>query len=151
MTPQEPPDLAQPDDTMAAVGAVSLRLLAGAVPRRTMEALKRAVVESPAEFPWKVVTQVVLADPVDEQNLVQQGLRAQRDWILRGGREAPGKPVGQKAKTLIAKLLAQLIFLSVYSVVVLVLLLALKHKWPGADVYRLLGWLYEVFPGLVPR
>jgi hypothetical protein len=151
MTPQEPPDLAQPDDTMAAIASVSLRLMAGAVPRSTLESLKRTLVQSPAEFPWRVVTQAVLAVPVEEQKLVQQGLRAQRDWILRGGRENPGKPLSVRAKTLAARLLTQLIFLTVYSGVVLVLLLALKHKWPGADVYRLLGSLYEVFPGLAPR
>ena len=32
-----------------------------------------------------------------------------------------------------------------------VLLVLLKHKWPSWDVYRLLAWLYEVFPSLVPK
>lgn len=135
---------------MAAAGAVSLRLLAGAVPRRTLEALKRTVLASPAEYPWQVVTQVVLAEPADPQKLVQQGLRAQRDWILRGGRENPGKPMTVRAKTLLAKLAAQAIVLGICSLLILMLLLAIKHKWPGADVYRLLDWLYATFPRLRP-
>jgi hypothetical protein len=93
----------------------------------------------------------VLAEPVDQQQLVQQGLKAQRDWILRGGREAPAKPVAVRAKTLVAKLLAQLITFAMCSAVLLVLLLALKHKWPEADIYRPLAWLYEQFPKLLPR
>jgi hypothetical protein len=116
-----------------------------------MESLKRTLLQSPTEYPWRVVTQVLLADTVDPQRLVQQGLRAQRDWILRGGREAPGKPLSVRAKTLLARILTQLLVVAICGAVVLVLLLALKHKWPGADVYRLLGWLYEAFPALAPR
>ena len=93
-----PPDLQSPDDTLLAVGAVSLRLLAGTVSRRTMEQLQRTVQQSPAEYPWQVVTQAVLAEPVDAQRLVQQGLQAQRDWIVRGGREVPQRPLAHKAK-----------------------------------------------------
>lgn len=136
---------------MAAIAAVALRLLAGAVPRRTLDGLKRTLLASPAEYPWQVVNQVVLAEPVDEQDLAQKGLKAERDWILRGGRETPGKPLSVQVKTLVAKLLTQLIFLFVYTLVVVVLLLLLKHKWPSFDVYRLLAWLYEVFPSLVPK
>jgi hypothetical protein len=151
MTSQEPPDLTQPDDTMAAVSAVALRLLAGAVPRATMQALQRTLTQSPSEYPWQVVTRAVLAEPIADQQLVQQGLRAQRDWILRGGREVPPKPLGTRAKTLLARLLAQLLTFGMCSALLLVLLLALKHKWPDADIYRALGWLYEQFPKLVPR
>jgi hypothetical protein len=141
----------QHDDTMAAIAAVSVRLLAGAVRPRTLSALQRTVLSSPAEYPWQVVNQVVLAEPAEPGDLAQKALRAHRDWILRGGRETPGKPLSLRAKTLVAKVLAQLIFLAVYSLAVLVLLLLIKHKWPSADVYRLLAWLYEVFPGLAPK
>lgn len=129
---------------MAAVEAVSLRLLAGAVSRRTMEQLQRTVQQSPAEFPWQVVTQAVLAEPADLQRLVQQGLQAQRDWIVRGGREMPAKPISLRAKGLLARLCAQLIFLSIYSVVLVVALLLLKYKLPDFDIYRILAWFQRL-------
>ena len=140
-----PPDLAQPDEALQAVGAVSLRLLAGAVPRQTMQQLQRTVRQSPSEFPWQIVTQAVLADPVDPQQLVQQGLRAQRDWIVRGGRETPATPVTQRAKGLLAKLCAQAIFLLLYTVVVVVALLLLRHKVPELDIYRITTWVTDLF------
>lgn len=136
-----PPDLAQPADVLGAVSAVSLRLLAGAVPKRTMEQLQRTLRQSHAEFPWQVVTQAVLSEPVDPQQLVQQGLAAQRDWILRGGRETPRPQVGARAKGLLARLCAQLVFGALYTVVILAILLLLKHKLPELDIYRVLDWI----------
>lgn len=143
----EPPDLSRPEDTLQAVAAVSLRLLAGAVPRRTMEQLQRTVQQSAAEFPWQVVIQAVLAEPADPQQLVQQGLAAQRDWILRGGRETPGRSLGTKAKGFLAKLLAQVIFLSLWSLVLWVGMLVLRYAY-GVDLYWILGWLEQQFPAL---
>jgi hypothetical protein len=143
--PQLPPDLARPDDTLTAVAGTSLRLMAGAVSKRTMEQLQRTLQASPAEFPWQVVTQAVLAEPVDEQRLVQQGLVAQRDWILRGGRETRGPSLGHRTKGLLARLCAQLIFGAVYAIVIVVLLLLLKHKFPGFDIYRVLTWFQQTF------
>lgn len=134
-----PPDLARPDDTVAAVGAVSLRLLAGAVPKRTMDQLQRAP-QSPSEFPWQVVTQAVLAEPVDEQKLLQQGLAAQRDWILRGGRETPGPGLVHHTKSFFAKVVAQLIFAALFTIVLVTILILLKYKMPEFDIYRVLDW-----------
>ncbi|MBX3461721.1 MAG: hypothetical protein KF830_01005 [Planctomycetes bacterium] len=142
-----PPDLGDPEAARQAIGEVSLRLLAGAVPRRTLEQLQRTVQQTPAEYPWQIVTQAVLAEPVDPQRLVQQGLEAQRDWIVRGGRERPAAPVGQRAKGLLARFVAQAIFGLIWTVVVVAGLLLLKHKLPELDIYRLLVW----FEGLVER
>jgi hypothetical protein len=136
-----PPDLAQPEAVLHAVGDVSLRLLAGAVPRKTLEHLKRTLQQTPTEYPWQVVVQTVLADPVDSQQVVQQGLQAQRDWILRGGRETPGKPITTRAKGLLAKLVAQLIFLSLFAVVVAAGLVLLRYHYPSLDIYRALELL----------
>jgi hypothetical protein len=133
-----PPDLARPDDTVAAVGAVSLRLMAGAVPKKTMDQLRRTLQESPAEFPWQVVTKAVLAESVDEQKLLQQGLAAQRDWILRGGRETPGPGLVHHTKSFFAKLLAQLIFAAIFTLVLVTILILLKYKMPELDIYRVL-------------
>lgn len=135
------PDLTRPEDTRAAVAEVSLRLLAGAVSKRTLEQLRRSVQASTAEFPWQVVTQAILAEPAEPQRLVQQGLQAQRDWIVRGGRETPGPSLSHRTKGFFARIAAQLIFGAIYSLVIVGLLLLLKFKFPDFDIYRLLGWI----------
>jgi hypothetical protein len=89
----------------------------------------------------------VLAEPADPQQLVQKGLRAQRDWIVRGGREVPRPGVGHRAKGLLARICAQVIFFAIYSAAVLILLLLLKHKVPGLDIYRILDWGKGLFGG----
>jgi hypothetical protein len=143
---EQVPDPGQPADTLTAAGAVSLRLLAGTVSKKTMQSLKRTVAESPAKYPWRSVTEAILAEPVDERELVQQGLRAQREWILRGGREVPGRPASARAKSIVARLLAQSIFLFVATLTVLAVLLALKNRWPDVDIYRILTWMQEAKP-----
>lgn len=138
------------DSTAADVAAVALRLMAGVVSRKLMDTLQRTVRQNPVEYPWQVVNQAILAEAVDGQRLVQQGLRAQRDWILRGGREAPGKPLGTRAKTFVAVVLARAFFFAVYTLAVGVLLILLKQKWPWFDLYRVLEWLQATFPGVFP-
>lgn len=155
MTSQEPsasePLSDSSDEVVSQVSAVALRLMAGAVPRRMFEGLQRTVAASPAEYPWQVVTKVVLAEPVDEQQVLQQALRAQRDWIVRGGREQPGKSLSLRAKSFLAKLVAQLLFVGLYSLILLVGLLALKYKWPQMDIYHLLDWVYGILGRPDPR
>jgi len=141
-----PPDLPHPEQALEAVAGVSLRLMAGTVSKKTMDQLQRTLQQSSAEFPWQVVTQAILAEPGDPQKIVQQGLRAQRDWILRGGREVPGRTIATKAKGMFAKLCAQMIFLALFSLVLWVALLLLKHKMPEFDLYKPLHWIYELFP-----
>lgn len=140
-----PPDLGQPEATLAAVSEVSLRLMAGAVSKRTMEQLQDTLRHSPSEFPWQVVTQAVLTEPVDAQRLVQQGLAAQRDWIVRGGRETPSAPIAHRAKSFFARLCAQLIFGALFTLVLIAGLLLLKHKVPDLDIYRILTWFQQLF------
>lgn len=146
-----PASAPQSHETLEAIAGVSLRLMAGTVSRNTMDALKRTVLSSPEDYPWRVVNQVVLGESVDEQRLAEQGIRAQRDWILRGGRENPGKPVGLKVKTFFAKLVAQSIFGLIFAAVLVLLLLLIKHKWPEINIYWLLDWVRETFPNLLPR
>ncbi len=138
-------------DSIEGIGAVALRLLAGTVSRKTLDALQRTVLASPDEYPWRVVNQVVLGEAVDDQQLAQQGIRAQRDWILRGGRENPGKPLGLQAKTLLAKVTAQSLFAVIFAVVLVVFLWVAKLRWPEFDVYRPLEWLRSTFPDLLPK
>lgn len=134
---QLPPDLAQPGIALHAVGQVALRLMAGAVPKPLLGQLQRMVQQAQDGYPWQEVTRVVLAQPVDEQKVVQQGLVAQRDWILRGGRETPGRPLGHRAKGLLARLVAQFVVLIVYGVLLVGGLLLLQHKFPEWNIYRL--------------
>lgn len=131
----------RPEATLDAVAHASLRLMAGSVSARTLGQLRRTLEASPAEYPWQVATQAILAEPVDPQRLVQQGLAAQRDWILRGGREKPGPTIGRRAKGLLARLCAQLVFGVLYAVVIVAILVLLKHRYDGVDIYRVLDWV----------
>jgi hypothetical protein len=141
-------DLDQPAAAYEAVAHASLRLLAGAVDRPLFAQLQRQLAASPDSYPWQEATRALLAPPVDAQQLVQRGLQAQRDWILRGGRETPKPALARRAKGLLARLCAQLLFAVLFAVVLLVALLAVKHRWPELDIYQALDWLYRTFPAL---
>ncbi|MCA8950555.1 MAG: hypothetical protein KDE27_13710 [Planctomycetes bacterium] len=141
------PDLDDPAALERAVREVALRLMAGAVPRATMTRLQKLMRENVGDYPWQEVTRQLLAESVDEQQLVQQGLNAQRDWVWRGGRETPRPPLGHRTKGFFAKICAQTIFLLIWAVVVVIALLALRHT-TGLDIYAGLRWLYEMFPNL---
>lgn len=153
----QPPDLSasgstpESHESIEGIAGVSLRLLAGTVSRKTLDGLKRTVLASPDEYPWRVVNQVVLGESVDEQDLAQKGLRAQRDWILRGGRETPGKPLGLQAKTLLAKVVAQALFGLLFALALVVLLLVVNHKWPNINIYQLWADVRSTVVGLFPR
>jgi hypothetical protein len=140
-----PPDLTEADDTIRAISEVSLRLMAGTVSKPKMAQLRVTVEQNDAEFPWQSVTQSVLSEEVESQRLVQQGLAAQRDWILRGGRTAKGPSVGYRAKGFVARLTAQLIFATIFTVVILITLLLLNYKMPELDIYRITTWLQGLF------
>ncbi|MGB3968628.1 MAG: hypothetical protein WBO45_17975 [Planctomycetota bacterium] len=111
-----------------------------------MDQLRRTLDASPSEFPWQVVTQAILAEAVDPQRLVQQGLAAQRDWIVRGGRERPGPGLAHRAKGLLARLCAQVIFGVLFATVLVTALLLLKYK-TGFDIYCVLTWFQQTFGG----
>lgn len=145
-----PPDLQNPDAAHRAVAEVSMRLLAGAVDRRTLDALKASVQGTTGEYPWQAVTHTLLAAPADPQKTVQAALVAQRDWILRGGRETP-RPLGRRAKGLLAKLVAQLLVFAVTAALVIAGLLLLKYRFPEFDIYRVLTLLEELFGKLRGR
>lgn len=135
------PDPGRPEEVHDAVAHAALRLLAGAVPRATLERVKREVEKAGAAYPWEAATRALLAEPVEPQQLVQQGLAAQRDWILRGGREAPKPGLARKAKGFFARLLAQLVFGVLYAVVIAAVLVLLKFQNPAIDLYIAVDWL----------
>jgi hypothetical protein len=135
------PDPGHPEEVHDAVAHASLRLLAGAVPKATFERLRRDAKTAGAEYPWEAATRALLADPVEPGQLVQRGLAAQRDWILRGGRETPRPGLGARTKGLLARLAAQLVFGLLYTVVVVAVLVVLTYKHPSIDVYVAVDWL----------
>ncbi len=135
------PDPGRPEDVEAAVAHAALRLMAGAVPKSALDRLRRAAQDAGAEYPWEASTRAILAEPVDAQRLMQQGLTAQRNWILRGGREAPKPGIGMRAKGLLARLCAQLVFGALFTVVLVVGLVAVKYQWPRVDIYVGVDWL----------
>jgi hypothetical protein len=134
-------DPGRPEDVESAVAQASLRLMAGVVPKATLDRLRKGAMDAGAEYPWETTTRAILADAVDPQRLVQQGLVAQRDWVLRGGRENPKPSIGRKAKGLLARLCAQLIFGALFAAVLVIGLVAVKYQWPAFDIYVAVDWL----------
>lgn len=126
----------------------SHRLLAGLVSRRDLQAMQKKVLASPDAYPWQEVVDGLVAEPVAESELIQRGLKAQRDWILRGGREMPGPRVKTRAKAFLARLLAQGLFLGLWTGSVLVLLVLLKARFPECDIYIVSNWLKDLMPGI---
>lgn len=159
MTAQEDvqhPDPAPPDQEHDAevlfqeISELSLRLMAGSVPRRTMKELQRIVNGSDGVYPWDAVLDRALKDPVDQHELVSRGLRAQRDWVWRGGRTDPGKRVRVQAKTFLAGLVVKLLFFVLYTLALVCLLILVEQIWPHLDISRILHFLQERLPGLFP-
>ena len=132
------------------ISELSLRLMGGAVSRRTMKELQRIVDKSGSAYPWEAVLDRALEDAVDHNELVDRGLRAQRDWVLRGGRKNPGKRVGTHAKMFMAKLVAKGLFLVLYTLALVGLLVLIEQMWPHLDISNILYFLQEKLPGLFP-
>lgn len=127
---------------LADAGAISLRLMAGAVSRRTFDQL-RPVVHQGGDVQG-VIQAAILGEAVDSKQMLAKAAAAQREWILRGGRTR-GPSLGFRAKSLLARLCAQLIISALYAVLVLTALLLLKHHDASWDLYRVLPW----FQGLL--
>ncbi len=139
-----------PDDTLARVSEVSLRMMAGVVSPQKLRELQDLVARSPDVYPWEQVVDSALAEEGDPQLMVQNAVVAQRNWLARGGRETSpakkGRSVKGHAKRGLAFLIVRSGFLFVFAILGLLGLLLAKHKWPAIDIYRLLDWLREVFP-----
>lgn len=146
----EQPDLSDGDQAFRAVSEVSLRLMAGSVSKPKLAQLKIQVQEDEDQYPWEAVTKSILSEEVDGQRLVQQGLAAQRDWVLRGGRVERGPSVGRRAKGFLARLAAQLIFGVIFVVMVVIGLLLLEYQFPAWDIDWLLDQALELL-GQPPR
>ena len=84
-----------------------------------------------------------LRDPVDQNELVSRGLRAQRDWVWRGGRTNPGKGAKMQAKTFFASLAAKLLFFALYTLALVCFLVLVEQMWPHMDISRILHFLQD--------
>lgn len=160
------------------VGQVSLRMMAGTVPPEVVDHLQARLLAESERYPWEEVVETILAETADPQELVNQGLRAQRDWIARGG--APGggaAPVstapraaaaassqpqagarGRRApslktrgKTFLAAAIVKGGFAIIYTLAIVLLLVLIRHKYPSLDIYRILEWLRDALPGVFGR
>lgn len=131
-----------PNPQLAEAAAVSLRLLSGTVSKRTLDQLRQQLPQSPD--PRATLHAAVLAEPVDEKVLLAKALSTQREWIARGGRWR-GPSFGFRAKSLLARLCAQLVVTLLYALLFVATLLALKYRDPDWDLYRLLAWGRELF------
>lgn len=138
----EPPQLAQ---RLAEAGDISLRMLAGAVGKRTFESLRSELPAAPDAH--AVLHRAVLAERVEPEHLLQKGLAAQLEWVARGGRLAQPR-LAFRSKRLLARLCAQMVISAIYAVLFLTTLFALKHHDPDWDVYRVLDWLRELGRGM---
>ena len=113
-----------------------------------MQDLRTEVAMRTDAYPWREITASILDEPVPTDRLLQQGLRAQRDWVIRGGRERPRPSVRQSGKRTLAFLLSRLIFGAIYTVVLVMLLVLLKANWPSFDIYVILDALRSIAPGM---
>ncbi len=136
------------DPVLDDVGQAALRLMAGTVSRKQLAALRKELLRSPESYPWRETTDAILRVEVDDERLLQQGLRAQRDWVVRGGRETPKPSVKHRSKNFVAYLLSRAIFFVLYTGAVVVLLVLLKAKWPQIDIYAANDWLSGVLPAV---
>ena len=146
--------MSEPDPTFARVSETSLRMMAGTVSGTCQRQLREMLQEDPDVYPWDEACEAVLIERVDPTELVNKGIVSQRNWILRGVRErdlGAGRrraKVERAFKALVAFAIVRGLFYGFFALAFLFFLLVLKHKWPGADIYRILDWLREVLPGL---
>ncbi len=125
--------------------------MAGEVGRAKMKNLQKLLRGSTVDYPWRDVVDHVLGEPVDQGQLTRQALRSQRDWVVRGGRQNPGRSLKRRAKGLLASVVARLIFMALFIPAVIALLVLLKHGWPELDIYRALDWLAEAWPSVFAK
>lgn len=142
MTTQTP----TPDPVFPSICEASARLMGGTVNRSTMKELQKLVKAESGSYPWEEVVKRILAGGAPPAEVAQSALKAQRDWIVRGGRQNPGKSLRSHTKGLVARLMARLIFFGVLLASVVVLLVLCKLRWPEVDIYAANEWLAATWP-----
>ena len=136
---------AEQDPTVARVAEASLRMMAGTVSPATRRRTKELAAAAAGGYPWDAVVTAVLADPIDPSVLVQKGLTAQRDWVVKtAAAGAPASPaprsgpaLSYRIKRLLAVSLARLMFYALFTLCLLTLLVLVRKALPWADLYAL--------------
>ena len=142
MTTQTP----SPDPVFPSICEASARLMGGTVNRSAMKELQKLVQAESGSYPWEEVVERILAGGASQAEVAQAALKAQRDWIVRGGRQNPGKSLRAHSRSLLARLLARLIFFGVLLASVVILLVLCKLRWPEMDIYAANDWLAATWP-----
>ncbi len=141
-------ETADDDEVFQRICESSTRLMAGCVTPGTMRELQRWVLETPDTYPWEGVVDRILEEHAADERVSQQALRAQRDWVVRGGRGPCTPSVRMRAKRGIAWVLARLIFAVLLIAMSIVVLLLLKFRWPELDIYHVVDWARATWPAL---
>ena len=158
MTDLENAQSAEDEELVRRIALTSLRMMAGAVPRDVVDRLHSRMRAEP-EYPWEEVVDAVLAEPVAASQLVNKGVLAHRNWLASGGAANPApaaqavggrrrKTLKTRGKTALAMAIVKGGFFILYTVVVILVLVLLRHKWPWMDIYRLLDGLKQLLPGV---
>ncbi|MEE2887985.1 MAG: hypothetical protein VX951_11210 [Planctomycetota bacterium] len=146
------PETPQPDPVFSRICETSARLMGGVVNRTAMKELQKLVRSESTSYPWEEVVDRVLSSGPPAAELATAALKSQRDWIVRGGRQTPGKNVRHRAKSMVARLMARLVFMAILLASVVALLILCKLRWPGVDIYLANDWLAAAWPaGFGPR
>ena len=133
----------------SAASEVAMRLLSERVPRPTMAALQRLIQESGGQYPLPAIAKTLAADPIGDAELYSQLLRAEREWILRGGRERRAVGPSRPNRSLLARMLGQSLLVVVTALAVLSVLLAIRVRHPEW-IDGAFDWLHTAFPQTFP-
>ena len=152
---QPQPSLAERDATIARVGEVALRMMAGTVTPACRRSAQASAEQSPGTYPWEEIVALVLAEPIDPSDLVRRGLGAQRDWLC-GAAEAQEpsrvrhKPLKKRAfgKRLLAMLIVRGSVYTACAVLFVAILVLLRAALPWLDIYEIGERLRHAFEGL---
>lgn len=142
------PCFAEQDPTVARVAETALRMMSGSIPPATQRHIRELALQAPDAYPWSDVVTAVLGDDVDPSSLVQRGLQAQRDWVVKSGNtptsraEARAVPVSPprlaySVKRWLAVSAARAVFYTLFSGALVVLLILLQRVWSRFDIYAI--------------
>ena len=103
--------------------------MAGVVPKGTLAARQKEV-QASDPYPWKSVVDRILQGPMAPEH-------RRKRLAVRG-------------KTVLAWLLSRSIFFGLYTLAVCAMLILVKQLGAEWDIYIVLKWLQQAFPGVFP-
>ncbi|MEM7202146.1 MAG: hypothetical protein AAF628_17895 [Planctomycetota bacterium] len=127
------------------IAHANLRLMAKTVSPATVRRLRDELNASPERYPWRDVTESILDESPDDRELIQRALRAQRDWLMRGGPATAGRRRRAPVKRFTALVLSRAIFFVLYTTAAVVLLVLLQARWPQLNIYEAADRIRDAF------